>query len=51
MVAGLGAKSWQFLVSTPRPLELTVVERNQENLYIERARGLGAHVLIGDMLD
>lgn len=51
VVAGLGSMSWQFLVSTPRPQELTVVERNPENLYIDRARALGVQVLIGDMLD
>ncbi|MBJ37477.1 MAG: hypothetical protein CMD83_03280 [Gammaproteobacteria bacterium] len=43
--------SWQFVVSMPRPRELTVVERNPENLYVERARALGVHVLIGDVLD
>ena len=43
--------SWQFVVSMPRPRELTVVERNPENLYVERAQALGVHVLIGDVLD
>ena len=51
VVAGLGEMSWQFVVSMPRPRELTIVERSPENLYVKRARALGVHVLIGDMLD
>ncbi len=51
VVAGLGRRSWHFLLSCNKQYKLVVVEIDAENPRIEEARRLGMSVIIGDMLN
>ena len=51
IVVGLGDKSWQFLRTCDPALKIVVVEREPDNLLIQRARDLGMRVLVGDIFE
>jgi len=51
IVVGLGDKSWQFLRTCDPSLKIVVVEREPDNLLIQRARDLGIRVLVGDIFE
>ncbi len=51
VVAGLGRRSWHFLLSSNQQYKLVVVEIDPENPRIGEARRLGMSVIIGDILN
>lgn len=51
VVIGLGEKGWQFAQSCASEHKVVVIERSEDNPYIERARNSGLMVIVGDALD
>lgn len=51
IVVGLGDKGWQFAQSSKLEHKTIVVERDENNSFIERARERGIVVIVGDILE
>ncbi|MFT5210674.1 MAG: hypothetical protein ACI9CE_002401 [Flavobacterium sp.] len=51
VVVGLGEKSWQFLQTCGLKDDIVLVERNPENLLINRVRERGVKIIVGDVFD
>ncbi len=51
VVVGLGEKGFQFARSCKQQHRVVVIEKDETNPRIERARAEGIHVLVGDALD
>ncbi|MEP5763852.1 MAG: NAD-binding protein [Halieaceae bacterium] len=51
VVVGLGKRCWQFLRTYDDKSKLVVVERDPENLMVNRVRELGVKVVIGDIFE
>jgi hypothetical protein len=51
IVVGLGEKGFQFAQSCQAEHKIVVIERNEDNPLIERARNSGIAVIVGDFLD
>ena len=51
VVAGLGEKCWQFLMTCDDRHEVVIVELSAENRRVQRVREMGFKVIIGDIFE
>jgi voltage-gated potassium channel Kch len=51
VVAGLGEKCWQFLMTCDNQQEVVIVERSAENRRVQQVREMGFKVIIGDIFE